>query len=648
MSIKEDYDKLNERLKVLENRFSELGYDMRGLVASEIKKKWRIEPQMNQMFGLTVAMCVDTIDPWKQNRIRFYSPLLHDPNTPVKSLDNMAMPVSSMGGFDDCGLNWVPPAGSTVIIAHEQGARNSPFYLGTTWTRNRGPVGAHNFGYPIQEYYDIHKGHRKGYNVGPNDESQVFPPWNTENYNSYDIDSQTEFDNDPDAYKKVTYPHIYGHKTPQKHMIKHVDGNYRCNHRWKRSEWQSSCGNYLILKDDHLHPGGQWAHPSCGCGGGDESNCADGPLNEDCAHPESMPKCANPFFKHANECRPVMGPRTPQNNKLDLNQSGIQFLSISGHTMVMDDSVEEPQGVPNWERSLEAFDFGCTDKYTGKFYIKSCTGHLFEMSDVESDSQLRGDKNYIKLLTACGNRIELNDHTVGEKDCPGCPPNLAGEKRGITMESTSKHIIRMIDEDNEQCSPCRMEGGLPVNKAKNAYIQVRTGYGLQMIFRDDNSQEETQKQYIEIRAPQKDNQERGPHIELFKEAPSGPGLVFLRVGGNYVIQTYDNMWDIIGDPDKNPSNKYTSVSQHYVIETKKLHYHIADQHIFAAHKQILLIGECDRQDCGPDENGNKGPCIYQVVINRCPEYCAVGGKWHYQPGKSTSESVFASGRSGCG
>jgi hypothetical protein len=240
----------------------------------------------------------------------------------------------------------------------------------------------------------------------------------------------------------------------------------------------------------------------------------------------------------------------------------------------------------------------------------------------------------------------MNDHTVGGPGCKGCPPNLAGSKRGITMETTSKHIIRAIDEDNEQCGPCRAEGGEPVNKAKNAYIQIRSGYGLEMLFRDDHSQEETQQQFIRIMAPQIDNTERGPHFELFQEAPSGPGLVFLRVGGNYVIQTYDNMFEIVGDPDKNPSDKLLSISKQYIIETKKLHYHKAEMHILAAEKQIILMGESDRKDCSKD--GKPGPCIYNVVINRCPEQCPLTGFMHFQPGKSTSESVFASGHSGCG
>jgi hypothetical protein len=89
--------------------------------------------------------------------------------------------------------------------------------------------------------------------VGP-DETQVFPPWNTENYNGLDIDSVSEFESDPEAKNKITYPHIYGWKTPQKHMIKMVDGNYKCNFRWQRLEIKSAQGNHLIFKDDRVHP----------------------------------------------------------------------------------------------------------------------------------------------------------------------------------------------------------------------------------------------------------------------------------------------------------------------------------------------------------------------------------------------------------
>lgn len=633
VSLPEQISNLLDRLKIVEERFAEMGYDTKSLVSSEVKKRWKVSPQSQQMFGITTALCVETLDPWKQNEVKYYTPMDIRPNTPIKDLP-VASAVSAMGGFDDCGLNWVPPAGSMLIIIYEQGFRHAAYYIGTTWTRDRGPDGKHNFNFNIEEYYKVSEGHRRGYLLGPNDGSQVFPPWNTESHNGPDIDSIKQFEQDIQAQKKLTTPNIYGFKTPEKHMWKAVDGDPKCNRRWKRLEMQSGCGNWLIFKDDHMHPSGQWAHPDCNCGGGDVSDCTKNP-DKDCDNPKGKPKCANPYFKHANECRAYKGPGTPQNNKADLDQTGIQLLSIGGQTLVMDDSVEQPRGKPTWERSLESFDWGCNNKCKGKWYGKSMTGHGITMNDDESDTNVRSEKNGIKLLTATGIKVELNDHTNND--------GTAGVKRGVHIQSSSNHIIHMCDEDNDQKSPDRREGGQPTQKAKKAYIRVRTGYGLQILMNDRASQEETQKQFIEIWSPQRDNTERGPHILKMQEAPSGPGLVFLRAGGNYVIQTYDNMLELVGE-EQNPSDKITIVSKDYIVDVKKLYFNHAENHFFFAEDKIFLAAgrDCEGKD-------GSGPCLYNVVINRCPRPCPiVRYMQHFTPGRSTSERVFASGLSSCG
>jgi hypothetical protein len=46
--------------------------------------------------------------------------LFQKPETQIDQLP-WAHAVSSMGGFDDCGLTWVPPAGSKVVILFENG-----------------------------------------------------------------------------------------------------------------------------------------------------------------------------------------------------------------------------------------------------------------------------------------------------------------------------------------------------------------------------------------------------------------------------------------------------------------------------------------------------------------------------------------------
>ena len=613
---------MDQRLRTLENRFYELGYDMTALVQSEFKKRWTIPVQAETQFGIFTALCVDTVDPWKQNRVRFFSPLFHKPDVPVKSLP-WAHPISAFGGFDGCGANWVPPAGSTLCISFENGNRQTPFYHGTTWHRDRGPDGEHNWGYNIDEYYKIHEGHRNGYLSGPNDGSQVFPPWNTESYNGYDIDSISDFENDPEAQRKITYANIYGFTTPQKHTIKMVDGDYKCNHKNKRLEIYSSTGNLIILKDDHLHNSGSWGHTSCGATGS-EIICTDengNPTEQTDCNSEIQSDASNPYFKHENECRPIKGPGTPQNNKLDLPQTGIQFLSYGGHSFIMDDSVEEPSGPPEWERSTQNFDFGCTDKFTGKIKLVSATGHSFEISDVESNSRLRGEDNYIRLKTASGNLIELNDHTVGpssgitsESD-EGCnPSNLAGERRGLTVRTTSNHSFEMLDEDNEQSSPCRKEGGTPIARAKKAFVRMRSGYGLEILMKDEASQEETDTQHIQIFCPHTDNEERGPHILRMQEAPDGPGMVFLRVGGNYICSTYDHHYTVVGDVEDNPANKLTIVSDNTVIDTENFYYNTAEIHAFLADKIILLMAG---KDCKPEgwdgDPDSCVPCVWPVL-----------------------------------
>jgi len=747
-------DNLQQRLRFLEDIVTKIGYDTK---ASK-KRRFKSKSVTTVLRGLTKALCVETIDPWKQNRVRFYHPLLHDPLTPLLKLP-FASPVSNMGGFDDCGMNWVPPAGSTLVVFFEGGARDAGYYIGTTWSRDRGPGGS-ELPVPSREWEGIYKGHRKGYFHGPgpgdpNDEHQSLPPWNTENYNSLDIDRLEEFTKDENEQLKVTFPHIYGFKTPEKHMLKMVDGNAKCNRRWKRLELMSGCGNWMIFKDDHLHYGGQWAHPECPpdpgggqegmacshkhrsgkdglfftdiigkpvegadgvvkCGGNCLSDCDPQqcsrilqdsvtgdlvvPIDPETGRPppdlELLPSSAsysfghsstpgdppdpptkykdhqtgsNRSFKHQNECRPYKGPGTPQNNKCQLPQSGIQFLSLSGHTFCMDDSVEEPRGKPEWERSTQNFDFGCNDKYQGVLWMKSATGHAFTMSDVEEPARVRGWKNFMEMRSGNGSFIQLNDETIRtqtdkspcEGECQECPPDHAGPRRGVHIFSTSNHKIRMIDHLNLQCGPCRQEGGVPEAKATKAYMQFQSGYGLEMRFNDDFSQEETQQQWIQILHPQcvdpDTDQEcnsceececRGPHIMRFQGRPKGvPGMIFLRAGGHYIKNVYDSDVTIVGDLECNPSDKFTYVSRKFMTVSEDVHFRYSGElHIFFAEKQILLMAG---RDCPPPEGQKcKVPCLYNVIVARCPVLCPITKMVHWTE-KAMSERVFASAYHPC-
>jgi hypothetical protein len=674
---------LNEKITLLEGVVSELNDDVR----ISRKRRFYRKTQSVSLNSMSRALCVATIDPLLEHRVQFYHPVLHEPDSPVRSLP-YAKPVSPMGGFDDCGLMWVPPAGSTLVIVFENGNRFQPYYLGTTWHRSRGPKGR-DFGVPVKEYFQVHDGNRGGYLIGPDDESQVLPSWNTESYNCRDFDNVRQFESDPEARHQITVPNIYGMKTPGKHAIKLTDGNPLCNNRGMRVEIMSGGGGWIMLKDDHLHHGMQVAHPSCGGLGGDDiSKCSNPGKGEDfftsitgepiektadCdgksssanilgGHPSTpgkkgetkhfeTQKGSNKFFKHQNECRPYKGPGTPQNNRCDLPQSGIQVLSISGQSIVLDDSVEEPRGKPSWKRSTEPFDFGCNDTFAGRMALKSATGHGITLNDVEKSSGLRGENNGIKIETATGNRIELNDHTAFDAGCKPCPPNYAGEKRGITIESTSKHKLVMNDSKNLQCSPCRKEGGIPENNATAASLELKSGYGMSLKMSDDFHQKKTQSQWMQLTHQQKAadgdaddsaNRERGPHFLRFQGRPQGePGIIFLRAGGHSVRQTYDMDIVLVGDPEKNPSDKFTYVSKKHIRATEDVDYRYSGQlHIFFAEKYILLMAGRDN----PPAEGKKccSPGLYPVVIGRCAKSCPFTG-WAHFTEKSLSERVFASG-----
>jgi hypothetical protein len=694
--MKQTIYQLNQRIKTLENRFSEMGYSMEQVVQSGQKHTIRLSAQADSEVNLTTALCVSTLDPWKKGRVRFYSPLYHNPKTTVSQLP-FADPISNMGGFDDSGCVWVPPAGSMICLLFEQGLRSKALYIGTVWYRNRGEAGQRNWNFNIDEHYKVYEGHRKGYHIGPNDGSQVYPQWNTENYNGIDVTSKEDFESSTaeEQQRKSTYPNIYGFKTPEKHMMKMVDGDPKCCRRWKRLEILSSTGNWMIMKDDHLHPAGQWASTKTQCSkgmsswfttgrgggsegsGGDESDCGQkshdqfgvplsgynlqagslcdgGEDGTECSSTGSN-VCSNPYAKHINEDRPYRGPLTPQNNSAELGQSGIQLLSLSGHSFVMDDHVEQPDGKIEWEKSQLPFSFGCTDKFYGKMMLKSATGHMIELGDCETPAKVRAPfkeeshfnrapanipHNGIKLLTACGNRLQLNDHTINEE-------GLAGKNRGIALESTSRHHIWMVDEQNEQSPSVRREGGTPVNKSKKAFIQIRSGYGLEIHMGDDNDQEETQKQYIQIFAPQKDNKQRGPHIQRFQERPTGPGQIFLRAGGDYIVSTYDNQFSIIGEPDENPSDKIEYITRNKVVFAEETYFNKNARTIIFADEFIALLANYDCTSPGDDEKmGTKDdectPCVYPVIVGKCAKPCPLFPHMIHWTEDSMSERVFAS------
>jgi hypothetical protein len=99
----------------------------------------------------------------------------------------------------------------------------------------------------------------------------------------------------------------------------------------------------------------------------------------------------------------------------------------------------------------------------------------------------------------------------------------------------------------------------------------------------------------------------------FQERPSGPGLVFLRVGGDYVCSTYDNHITIVGDIEENPSNKIVLVTDNYIELTEKLYMNAADLHFFCANKVIILGAGLDLPPkCAGDSGCNM--CLWPVLV----------------------------------
>jgi len=645
---------INQRLSGVEEKINEFAWNTLQAVQSQLKKNWILDQQSEALYGARLALCVDTKDPWAQGRVRFYHPGIVNKDSPVEALP-WAWPISVLGGFDDSGALWVPPAGSAIVLLFENGSRQVPFYLGTVWNRNRGEP-PHNWNYAVPEYECIHQGHRKGYFTGKNDESQVLPPQNTYNYNIKDYDDLKAFEEDTEILKKVTPSHLYEIKTPQKHHLVFDDGNYYCNHRWKHLKIGSSCGHTFLMWDDHMHKAGQHAHPlACECGpnaaGGKGSGlaCGEKPCDKDppgeCGDSEGgqANRCKNDLFKHESEARPWRGPCTPQNNKCELEQTGVFLSSISGHIFVQDDEVSDPEGVPDWERGTTPFSFGCENKSRGKMFWKTATGHMIKMGDAEDLPNVRSgdfihpetgeyEPNGMLFKTATGHSIEMNDHTL--------PSGKAGAFRHIRIESTSKHLLAMVDETNDQKSPARSAGGAPNNKATKAYVVLRTGYGLQLLMRDDNSQDdESEHQFIELMAPQKKNDHK-PHIfGMYESPPDDPGLVFLRAGGFFVGMSVREWIEVVGgDGPESPSSKITKVTEHDIHDTDKYYIYLSDFEFHHAEQYIVLAAG---RDCPPAKPGGENlPCLHAVIVSKSPWQCPFTGFIHWGV-ESMSKRVFS-------
>ena len=70
ISYFEKVDVVEQRLAQIEERFSEMGYGLKSMVQSQISTNWHTPAQEETIYGMHTAICVDTIDIYKQGRVR--------------------------------------------------------------------------------------------------------------------------------------------------------------------------------------------------------------------------------------------------------------------------------------------------------------------------------------------------------------------------------------------------------------------------------------------------------------------------------------------------------------------------------------------------------------------------------------------------
>lgn len=638
-------EELRTRVADIERILSQIDSSLSGIIQEEIRHSYVRDPSLNTLNGLQLALCVATDDPYKEGRVRFWHPMMHSEIAPFKSTD-WAKPISVLGGFDDSGVHWVPPAGSLLALLFVNGHRDAPFYIGTVWNRERN--NPPSFGIAVPEYSQLWVGGRGGYLFGDQNgpETQVLPPSNTESYNGFDITNTASLESSSTAADDVTNPNIYQMKTNEKHSLKFVDGAKKFKYRGKRLEMFSARGNIFLMKDDHLNPAGQHCNPKMEC---------DNPVFQ------------NKYAKHRSEQQPYCGPPTPCREKcrVKLKQSGIHMQTIGGHYWFGDDEVEEPYGIPTWELP---FTFGLTDKCLGKTEWGSMTGHSIKMDDKEDEPQNRSDVNGIRMESACGQFLELNDHTVNKKK--------AGAKRGVHIRSSSLHELIMRDTDNEQASPIRCGPGDPKNEAKEAFVMLRSGYGLMLRFVDSHQQKTTESQVIQLLAPNYDDKKDSHLLQMQLGGGSGvadetggavsgidESMVLLRSGNIIVYSSRNISVEAVGDNDNTDStaHKFVSVKGHHIVHSDGVYVN-ENKLALIKSKEYIILGagedceektqELQNQDNAntggafgtaienidaafgnvPDEEDkgpHKGPCLYPVIVGKDPWPCPLTGFIHF-------------------
>ncbi len=121
-----------------------------------------------------------------------------------------------------------------------------------------------------------------------------------------------------------------------------------------------------------------------------------------------------------------------------------------------------------------------------------------------------------------------------------------------------------------------------------------------------------------------------------QERAAGPGQVFLRAGGDYIVHSYDESVEVVGVLKDNPANKLEFVSKNKIVSVNEVYFNKSKTHVFWADDHIFLLAG---KDCEGSE-GQGEPCVFPVVVatQGIPEYVSAIA------GIKASEHVFASAK----
>jgi hypothetical protein len=512
------------------------------------------------LFGIHMAVCVDTRDPWKMGRILVYCPIIHNlRKTQVMSESTLhwAMPCSAFGSLDEVGSVFIPPEGSTVLILFEGGNRDSLFYIGCTWLPKRTDEISSSAGFtPLRERYRWSGSPgTRARDVRNQDPSHLLPPWNNESYfgNDYTVssgpagsESDVTIQADetgniiaaPNAgaenripgggnystqgWRSADIPHIYGIKTPEKHFLQFDDGSFEREQKlWgKRVVLQSSKGHFLIFKDDN------------------DKTAEELYLNRffDTYNDAVATPGGNPFNK------PHLG------HTVELNHTGVQLQSFGGGRLIIDDKIRgdlEP-GQNAWSsRFPPSPQSGGSQKlWRTMIRLESHTEHRITLSDHHEDQEFqRSPKDGIFINTATGHALQMQDHTDQSGN--------AGIQRKILLQSTSGHKLEMKDYRCTKQSKSSRSTGRYLGKGQRGYrddnvydnpsfisdgkglpqqvcFKLTSGFGQFLLFEDGSNQQQVAEQFVQLaNAPGKND----PFNFLKMNQQIGRKLVHLRCAG---------------------------------------------------------------------------------------------------------------------